>query len=88
MRHRSGDEGRIFMAKWASFGDSPPSSCRSSSRHAGSRCWRERHRSTALGSSPPWASRNRRRREGTTTMSHIIGRPNDDLLDVMLGHGA
>jgi len=21
-------------------------------------------------------------------MSHIIGRPNDDLLDVMLGHGA
>ena len=21
-------------------------------------------------------------------MSHIIGRPNDDLLDIMLGHGA
>ena len=40
-------------------------------------------------SPPPWASRKRRHGEETVPMSaHIIGRPNDDLLDIMLGHGA
>jgi hypothetical protein len=34
------------------------------------------------------AWRNRRRREGAPAMSHMIGRPDDDLLEVMLGDGA
>ena len=38
---------------------------------------------------PHALSRKRRPGEGTLPMSaHIIGRPNDDLLDIMLGHGA
>ena len=40
-------------------------------------------------SSPPWPHRKcEPGEEAPPTSAHIIGRPNDNLLDIMLGHGA